>query len=244
MGPSLFRRAHHQRIARVLDALDADLLAEHSCWFGGGTAMALLNDEYRESVDLDFLVSDQVGYRSLRMLVRETGMSALAPAGLEVVREPRMDSYGIRMAVVVDGTPIKFEIIHEGRIDLDTPDPESQICGVRHLTVADQVASKLLANDDRWADPAVFSRDLIDLALTRPNRADFSRGMMKAVDAYGTSVTRSLGQAVDQLRNNPQRLDAILQALNISLPRASVFAAIVQLSERSSSDVARQDPSD
>ena len=52
-GGSLFERAHHQRIAALLRALDADLLAANSCWFGGGTAMALRYGEYRESVDID-----------------------------------------------------------------------------------------------------------------------------------------------------------------------------------------------
>jgi len=41
----------------VLQALDADALASHACLFGGGTAMALRYGEYRESFDIDFLVS-------------------------------------------------------------------------------------------------------------------------------------------------------------------------------------------
>lgn len=37
----MFARPQHQRIARVLEALDASKLREHQCYFGGGTAMAL-----------------------------------------------------------------------------------------------------------------------------------------------------------------------------------------------------------
>lgn len=51
-----FKRAHHQLIAQVLCALDGKLLREANCLFGGGTAIALRYGEYRESVDIDFLV--------------------------------------------------------------------------------------------------------------------------------------------------------------------------------------------
>lgn len=37
------------RIASVLEALDAGLLADSRCYFGGGTAIALRYGEYRES---------------------------------------------------------------------------------------------------------------------------------------------------------------------------------------------------
>jgi hypothetical protein len=50
----MFNRPHHQRIAKVLESLDADLLKQHNCLFAGGTAIALRYGEYRESVDMDF----------------------------------------------------------------------------------------------------------------------------------------------------------------------------------------------
>lgn len=37
----MFSRARHQQIAELLGALDADLLRNHRCLFGGGTAIAL-----------------------------------------------------------------------------------------------------------------------------------------------------------------------------------------------------------
>jgi hypothetical protein len=57
----MFERPHHQRIAHILAALDGSTLAQHACWFGGGTCIALRFGEYRESVDIDFLVSDPAG---------------------------------------------------------------------------------------------------------------------------------------------------------------------------------------
>jgi len=65
----MFERPHHQRLAQVLLALNGPLLRENRCLFGGGTAMALRYGEYRESVDLDFLVSDVGSYRTLRQLL-------------------------------------------------------------------------------------------------------------------------------------------------------------------------------
>lgn len=213
--------------------LDAPLLAEHHCWFGGGTAIVLDNDEFRESVDIDFLVSDQQSYRRLRQIVRNHGLDALATGELAVGRTPSVDGYGIRASVLVAGVAIKFEIIHEGRIDLGTPSPEDEICGVRILTPTDQVATKLLANDDRWADTSTFSRDLIDLAMMKPDTTALKAGAHKAVDAYGETVGESLNKAVTHLRDRPQRLDEYIRALKIDAPRAVVWQNIRDLSARS-----------
>ena len=118
----MFDRPHHQRIAHVLSALDGDVLRAHSCWFGGGTCIALRYGEYRESVDIDFLVSDAAGYRELRQLL--TGPDALVPITrtgampLKVLGEVRADQYGIRTRVQMDGHAIKFEIVREARLVL------------------------------------------------------------------------------------------------------------------------------
>ncbi|HWI44369.1 MAG TPA: nucleotidyl transferase AbiEii/AbiGii toxin family protein [Nocardioides sp.] len=220
-------------MAEVLSILDAPLLAEHNCWFGGGTAIVLANGEFRESVDIDFLVSDQQSYRALRQIVRDHGLDALTAREVELGRTPSVDRYGIRTSVLVAGTAINFEIIHEGRIDLDTPSPDDEICGLRILTRTDQVATKLLANDDGWADTSTSSRDLIDLAMMRPDATALEAGARKAVDAYGTTVGESLNKAVTNLRDRPQRLDDYIRALKIDAPRAVVWQSIRELSARS-----------
>lgn len=110
----MFERPHHKRIAHVLASLNANLLARSHCLFGGGTAMALRHGEYRESVDIDFLVSDIDGYRHLRQLLTGTqGLGALARPGREIRQstELRADHYGIRSSVLVGDTEIKFEIV-------------------------------------------------------------------------------------------------------------------------------------
>lgn len=53
----MFERPHHQSVAQVLYALDGPLLRENACLFGGRTLIALRYGEYRESVDIDFMVA-------------------------------------------------------------------------------------------------------------------------------------------------------------------------------------------
>lgn len=217
-GGCLFEREHHRRIALVLQALDPAVLAAHHCLFGGGTAIALRYGEFRESVDIDFLVADAEGYRALRQLLG--GLAGLAPLArpglsLELAREVRTDQYGIRTVVKTEGVGIKFEIVREARIALEAPGPQDLVCGVATLAPVDLVASKLLANADRWGDDSVFSRDLIDLAMMAPSPALLAQARDKAEQAYGTSVRESVHEAVEALRRRPQRLNECLQALRV-----------------------------
>lgn len=45
----MYKRAHHQHVFKLLQALDGALLEQTECYFGGGTAIVLSLDEYRES---------------------------------------------------------------------------------------------------------------------------------------------------------------------------------------------------
>ena len=230
----MFERPHHRRIAAVLEALDADLLEARHCLLGGGTAIALRHGEYRESVDLDFLVSDLAGYRALRLaLTGPDGVRAIARPGavLTASREVRADQYGIRTMLVEGDAQIKFEIVLEGRIVLETPAPDDRLCGVATLTPLDAVASKLLANADRWRDDAVCSRDLIDLAMMKPPRALLRRAFAKARIAYGDSIQTDLASAIERLRTQPHHLARCMTALGMHpTPRAVVWKHIKALS--------------
>ncbi|MEV0333192.1 nucleotidyl transferase AbiEii/AbiGii toxin family protein [Nocardia sp. NPDC050717] len=232
----MFEREHHRRIAAVLESLDGDLLAANSCYFGGGTAMALRFGEYRESVDIDFLVSDLDGYRVLRQLVTgPAGIGALARPGSDLApaRELMADRYGIRTAVRVDAVAIKFEIVLEGRIALATPTADDKLCDVATLTPLDMATSKLLANSDRWADSSVHSRDLIDLAMMTPSRDLLRSATEKATAAYGDSISRDLGKAVQNLKDRPTRLDRCMEALQITaVPKALLWQRIRSLAPK------------
>jgi Nucleotidyl transferase AbiEii toxin, Type IV TA system len=223
----LFERPHHQRIAKLLASLDAALLATHKCLFGGGTVISLLHGEYRESRDVDFLVSDLDAYRELRGIVTKDGIAGLFIQPVKQLRHARMDQYGIRTLVEIDQVPIKFEIVLEARIELDSPPDGTAVCGVRTLTHVDQVAEKLLANSDRWADDEVDSRDLIDLAMMLKGGRIPLAAFEKAGRAYGT-IEADLDKAKTHIQR-PGRLVRCMANLQMTLPPALVLDRIRKL---------------
>ena len=229
----MFEREHHRNVALVLQTLDPSVLAQHHCYFGGGTAMALRYGEYRESVDIDLLVSDLPGYRALRqMLGGSQGLAPLVRPGmqLELARELRADQYGLRTHVQCGNSLIKFEIVLERRIVLTAPGDQDRICGVLSLAPVDLAAEKLLANADRWADDVVFSRDIVDLAMQRADKKLLEAACAKAETAYGASVRQALARAVQALHARPHRLEECMQALRVtSVSRAQLWQAIRRL---------------
>ncbi|MDQ5910461.1 MAG: hypothetical protein QG599_2557 [Pseudomonadota bacterium] len=226
----MFKRQHHQRLAQVLLALNGPLLRENHCLFGGGTAIALRYGEYRESVDIDFLVSDISSYRTLRQLL--TGPAGIMPLVREdamplmQAREVRADQYGIRTMLLVAEQPIKFEIILEGRIELATSTASDEICGITTLTPLDLATSKLLANSDRWGDDGVFSRDLIDLAMMALPLDLLRQAVNKAEQAYGKSILQDLEKAINRAQIRQGWLERCMKALAISLPKAQLWQKI------------------
>lgn len=226
----MFERPHHQKIALVLHALNGPVLQAHHCLFGGGTAMALRYGEYRESVDIDFLVSDLGSYRSLRhALTGPQGMAAITHPDaqpLQQAREMRADQYGIRTTLRVQEQPIKFEIVLEGRITLDAPAPSDTLCGIATLTPLDMATSKLLANSDRCMDDGVFSRDLIDLAMMAAPLPLLRQAVAKAEQAYGPSILRDLDKAIRRMQERQTWLDRCIQAMAIDVPKALLWQKI------------------
>jgi hypothetical protein len=128
--------------------------------------------------------------------------------------------------LLVDNYPIKFEIILEGRIQLDSPGSQDKICGIATLTLLDMVSSKLLANSDRWRDDAVFGRDLIDLAIMEPNQKLKQAAMEKAEIAYGHSIRQDLNKAIDRMQTEDGWMERCMQALSIEIPNALLWQKI------------------
>ena len=229
----MFERVHHQYIAQVLSLINGDLLRAHHCYFGGGTAIALKHGEFRESVDMDFLVSDIAHYRELRLLMSgRAGINAILQPNQQLVsqtRDIRADQYGIRTTLAIADHPIKFEIVLEGRISLETPGDDDRICNVSTLTALDLATSKLLANSDRWADAGVFNRDVIDLAMMQPSTTLLKNAIVKAEQAYGAAIQRDLIKAVDHLQNKTGWLQRCMTAMTMTEPKAVVWQRIKAL---------------
>lgn len=225
-----FARPHHQSIARILGALDGQLLRNNACLFGGGTAIALRYGEFRESVDMDFLVSDVSCYRNLRQLLSgKPGINGIFREGSQPfvqAREIRTDQYGIRTMLEIVDKPVKFAIVLEARIQLADPGPEDQLCSIATLTPLDMATSKLLANSDRWADDGVFNRDLIDLAMMNPSKHLLDQAVAKAQDAYGNSILADLSAALNRVHSRHGWLDRCMQAMAITVPKALLWKRI------------------
>ena len=214
------RRPRHRLVWRALEALDARYLADTCCYFGGGTRMVLSLGEYRQSADIDFLCADLAGYRKLRNTITQSSLGAILKSPITLAREVRADRYGIRTFMELNGEPVKFEIISEGRIRLDA-DPATEL-PVPSLDAVSCFAGKFLANADRWADQSVLSRDIIDIAfMIRGWGGDAAvAGLRRAADAYGEVVFKSTRKAIGALEGKPEYYRRCLSELAISDGRA------------------------
>ena len=207
---------------------------EHQCFFGGGTAIALRYGEFRESIDIDFLISDIGLYGKVRNDIRDHhDLSPLLLPGktLELIRDLRTDQYGIRTVIGIGEAKIKLEIISEGRISFDLPEPKEFIDGIPSLTRLDSIASKLLVNSDRYADDSVYSRDLIDLAMMKPTKKELHLAIEKAKKAYGDSIQRDLVRSIDYLFQREKRLDKCTDYIKIDLPVSVIYQNIQKLKD-------------
>lgn len=233
MASFMFDRTHHQRIARILNSLNSDFLAHTGCFFGGGTAIVLSLDEYRESADIDFLCSSTQGYRTLRNTITSTSLGEILSRPIELAREVRADRYGIRTFVKIDDIPIKLEIVSEGRIDI-SGSMDTRL-GVPTLSRLDMYTEKLLANTDRYNDASVASRDAIDLAMMIRHWGVIpDEAWIKSRLAYGPSIDKAylrtielvsgpdhLATCLKKMHMNPDLLEHIPGLLSSSMPLIS-----------------------
>lgn len=218
----MYRRPQHAKIALALSAMNASLLQESKCYFAGGTAISLQLDEYRRSDDIDFLCADANGYRELRESVFDHGLKEIFPHGIDLLRDQRSDQYGIRAILRVEGQPIKFEIIREGRIELasaavsDLPVP----C----LARGDLYTEKLLANVDRYLDRSALSRDILDLMVMEHRWGPIpATSWKKAEGAYGAAIKTAYAKAKQGLRENRVLFEDRLRSLDFDDVTAEVL---------------------
>lgn len=191
--------------------------------------MSLRCGEFRVSRDVDLLCASMSGYQVLRQRARERGGRGLFAHDVVIVREPRIDRYGIRMAVEVEGEALKLEIVSEGRVDLVGEDDPA--LPIARLSDRDLVVEKLLANDDRYLDDSALGRDAIDLVMLEQALGALpAEAWERAKAAYGPSVERAWTGALQRLRDSPKLLAHRLDALGV-LPaaRAAIEARLASI---------------
>jgi Nucleotidyl transferase AbiEii toxin, Type IV TA system len=209
-----FKIDHHNKILKILNGLDSEILEKGFAYFGGGTLLSLDFEEYRWSKDVDFISSvTSEGYRYLRTVVFDGGFEALFRdlSNIQIERGTT-DQYGIRMLVLVDGMPIKTEIIAEVRFEMTEPRYPSW-SPVACLSLNDYFTSKLLANSDRYSDSSVESRDLIDLAVLRLQSEIPQESIQKAEKAY--EVMRPLKNAVESFQQRDTYREKCFDSLQV-----------------------------
>lgn len=211
-----FAREHHTAILKALRALDGDYLMETKCYFGGGTAIVLELGECRESIDIDFLCADQAGYRALRTAIAgQLNLNRLLRDGAELacLREVRADQYRLRTVICSQGTPIKLEILREKLIDLAG---EIDPCyGLPVLSRPHMYAEKRMANSDRWYQPDVASRDILDLSVMIPRWGPVpDEAWVIAEEAYGQKVREDFDKAVEKIRT-PEHIESCAEKMQI-----------------------------
>lgn len=158
------------------------------------------------------------GYRKLCSELADRGYDALFKdtSAINLPREFKADQYGVRFAVQVAGTLIKFEIVAKGRIKLETP-ARYDWCPVPCLSFADSCTEKLLSNADRWPDAAVKSRDLIDFVMLRLQATTPPAAIEKAEAAY--PVISLLIKALTRFQGNANYRRECFTALQVKSQR-------------------------
>jgi len=118
-----------------------------------------------------------------------------------MLRDVRADQYGLRTVVQMDGQAIKFEIVREARIALESPGPEDVVCGIGTLTRLDLA--------------------MMDLRLPLLRAA-----LTKATQAYGAAVARDLTKAIDRLQERQGWLERCMQTMAMTMPRAVLWQKV------------------
>jgi hypothetical protein len=214
-----FKYPFHHQIFQVLQCLDRTFLDRCHIAFGGGTLLALAYGEYRLSRDIDFLCPYGEPFSMLRRAIYDRGYAVLfqpnLPSNIQFPSEIRTDRDGVRLTIKIDDTILKLEIVAEGRIELDLPEMRSGF-PVSCLSETDQIAEKLLANGDRWADTSTDSRDLIDLAMLIQS-VNFSEvAIAKAEAAY--RCIDPLKRSIVNFQSKPDYRSRCYSRLQITRP--------------------------
>ena len=185
------------------------------CYFGGGTRIVMELDEFRESVDIDFLCSDRTGYRLLRNAVTTRSLGDILAGDYELIRDVRADMYGIRTFLRIDEQPVKIEIISEGRLSLSAA--ATRLFPVDALDHTSCIAEKLLAHADRGQDDSTNARDLVDLAFMAAHWPPgcWHTALTAAESAYGAVVARELDTGLTRFAG-PERRRRCTKALGIT----------------------------
>ena len=202
----MWHREQHKKIQHLLDLLNTSFLKENNILFGGGTRISLEIDEYRVSTDADFICIGNA-YRVIRNELHCTDFGRLFTRVPEFARETRADRYAVRMAPIIDGTPLKLEFIAFDRPQLSQSIDQS--LGIASLAHKDCFTLKLMALADRTTLPL---KDYWDILAMRERWGKIPESSFRtAREEYGEKcITNALNRA-HQLMNSSEQQNMITQ---------------------------------
>lgn len=212
-GAADFRIAGHRDIWKILTChLDHDLLKETDARFGGGTLVSMRHGEYRESVDVDFLLCKSRPFSAVKGQVRSI-------TDLKLAREPVVEKDAVRLWVEYEGRTVKIEFIHEQRFAFGSPD---NFCGINALNDMDLMACKLFAYSDRSIYAARPGKDISDiLAVFRKYPEVMFPACMTVYAAYGSWFAEALKRLYAAEEGS---LKDILASVGVSDPYIKILA--------------------
>ncbi|EOB2571272.1 nucleotidyl transferase AbiEii/AbiGii toxin family protein [Vibrio fluvialis] len=199
-----YKIEHHKIIESALSNFNAVFFCQNNIIFGGGTRIALELDEFRESVDIDFLCPNKTSYRAVRQEVTNVELGALVKDEFEYVREIRADRDAVRTVIKVSDTAIKLEFVSFDNYELTYEFDPSKF-PVPVLSQESCFYTKLLANADRKLEPPY--KDIFDiLAMYKAWGSIPTRAIELAENHYGErTVVPSLINALEEIIKSPER---------------------------------------
>lgn len=220
-----YRLEHHQLIESALSNFNADFFLANNIYFGGGTRIALEIDEYRKSIDVDFLCPDRASYRAVREEVNSASLGNLVKSEFKYLREIAFNRDGVRTFISLGGVGIKLEIVSFDNYELEAD--KRPLFPVPCIDRESCFYTKLLANTDRCLHQQC--KDILDLlAMYDAWNGLPEKALFKAKKHYGSSVVKSLKISLNDIKHNPEKYFGIANDLSISSQYANhLFRSVV-----------------
>lgn len=194
----------HKIISSALDNFNADFFCANNIIFGGGTRIALELNEFRESIDIDFLCPNKLSYRSVRQEIANDTLGSLVKEDFHYIREIRADRDAVRTVIKIQDTNIKLEFVSFDNYALTFEyDPDKFPVPV--LSRESCFYTKLLANSDRKLDPPY--KDVFDiLAMYKVWGTIPERAIQLAESHYGVrSILPDLIKSLEDMIKYPDK---------------------------------------
>ncbi|MCU7556076.1 nucleotidyl transferase AbiEii/AbiGii toxin family protein [Alteromonas sp. ASW11-19] len=194
---------HHAAIKKALSQFNSHYLSENQILFGDGTRIALELDEYRKSIDIDFLCPDKASYRAVRTQVTNNSFGNLVDKPFTLPREIRADRDAVRAFINVDDITIKLEFVSFDDYQLKAAC--DLMWGVPIINRDSCFVTKILANADRYrTEPR---KDIVDLVMMYRHWGEPSEAVWDEVDAhYGPIAEENLIYALQGITCEPTYL--------------------------------------